>query len=291
MIEKYIENVLNQQDPSGGFAYINHRGGMVEPTCYSLMALNKFNPESTNFNRAINWLLSLQNTDGGWKLFDIDDISSPYSTSIAVITLNQIDKNIYSGEIQRGIKYLESRLEYFKNKELCYNVWGWNKGTYIGIEPTAYAVLALKLLNSTNTERIKEGEKFFLSSACLNNGWTFGYPFDRNNPASTSIIYIPVEPQLSITALVLLALQGSNVNLSKHMNLVLKDYKKSYCPMSLSLSILALNAYGEETSDIIKWLNNLMKTDNYVKDKVIYNALSALANQVNSGYNPLCINK
>ena len=291
MIEDYIKYILSQQCSSGGFGYINNKCAMIEPTCYSLLALYKHDTKSDNFIRASDWLLSLQEMDGGWKLFDIDDISSPYGTSIAIITLNQMDKNRYIKETQAGIRYLETQSEYFKNNELCYNAWGWNKGTFIGIEPTAYAVLSLKLLNSTKEERIKEGEKFFLSSVCLNNGWTFGYPIDRNNPASTSVVYAPVEAQLNITALVLLALQGTKTNLSDHINLLLKDYKNSYCPMSLSLSVLALDAYREKTSNIVKHLNNIMKTDKYVKDKVIYNALSALANQVKLGYNPLCMNR
>lgn len=290
MIENLITFILNNQQLDGGFGYYKHANSSVEPTCYSILALNSFDPKLIQIKDSIKCLLSLQNNDGGWLLFKDDNLSSPVATALALITMKNIDPERYSAPLNRGLKYLETVEGFYTTEEMDENAWGWNKGCFIAIDPSAYAVIALKMLNSTDKNRIEQGEKFFIHNTCDAGGWTYGYPVDKNDPESIQVFNNILLPQLHITSLVLLALQGKKLNVSQHINLILREYANSFCPLSLSLAVLALDSYKEENQLVLNHLNKVMTEDDYAKNVLFYNSLAALANLSKKGINPLCLN-
>jgi hypothetical protein len=291
MMEKYVAYLQKTQQLDGGFGYYKNDGSMVEPTCYALMALNAYNLKENNIKKAIEWLLSMQNSDGGWFLFEDDNMSSPFSTGLAVLALNELNTVKFASEIKNAITYLETVKGFHTTGTMDEDAWGWNPGGFISIEPTAYAILALKATKSKANRRIHEGEKFFYDNKCYCGGWTYGYPVDANAPDSKEVIYKPLEPQLHITALVLLATYDSQKEFTEHYNYILRAYKTSYCPLSLSLAAMAVDCYEKDSIDIVKRVNQLMQKDEYVSQMPIFNALSLLANLLPEGKNPLCLRK
>lgn len=289
MIDQYKDFLLKSQQLNGSFGYRKQAGNIVEATVYSLLALNTLNPRLAEIQAGVKWLLTMQNKDGGWFLFDEDDNSSPYVTALALIALYRINKTLYSAYIEKGLKYLENVHYFFSNKDLNPYVWGWNKGCFVGPEPTGDVLLALKMLKSKNDVRIREAESFFDKLRCFEGGWTYNLPVDRNDVDSKTPCQVPLAPELNVTAVVLLSVQDKKDKYFNHINVLLKKYDKSYCPFALSLSVLALDCYKQETSNVLERLNKIMATDDFVKVNVVYNAIALLANLTIEGKNPLCL--
>ncbi len=70
--------VYNPKGPSGGwsFEYENSWYPDIDDTAAVILALVKQNPDCKNsqtIKRAVEWIVSMQNKDGGWAAFDIDN--------------------------------------------------------------------------------------------------------------------------------------------------------------------------------------------------------------------------
>ena len=55
--------------------------------------------------------------------------------------------------------------------------WPWTEGTFSWVEPTAYAVLALRAVSPRSAAaaaRIDEGERLILDRVCSDGGWNYG---------------------------------------------------------------------------------------------------------------------
>jgi hypothetical protein len=289
MIDKYRDFIINNQLLDGGFGYYKKDSSLAEPGFYCLLALIAFDKTIRPVEAGIKWLLSLQNNDGGWLLFKDDNLSSPLATALALIVLAEYNADKYKPIINDGKAYLEKANGFHTTKTMSQNAWGWNKGGFISIEPSAYAVIGLRKAHSTEEKRIKEAEQFFLQNRCESGGWTYGYPIDTNHPDSKKVYSIPLTPQIHITALVLMAAQGRFKPLDKDFELIIREYDKSYCPLSLALSVLAFNSYGQDARPILNRLNEIMLKDDYLAQMPFYNALSLLANLTTKGINPLCL--
>ena len=80
--------------------------------------------------------------------------------------------------------------------------WPWVNGTFSWVEPTAYAVMALKRLRrqlppDATRDRIDEAEELFADRACSDGGWNYG---------NTRVFDEDLWSYPDTTALVLLAL-------------------------------------------------------------------------------------
>src|SRR5579863_2252714 len=61
------EELLDRQNPDGGWSYLRGGGSWTEPACYALLALvSDGHASSDGVRRCVRWLASLQRTDGGW---------------------------------------------------------------------------------------------------------------------------------------------------------------------------------------------------------------------------------
>ena len=281
--------VLNSQQLNGGFGYYKDQSPMLEATAYAIMALNAYDKNIKQINRGIEWILSIQNNNGSWALFDGDESNSPFATSLALITLHNVVPEKYKEIKEKGINYLLNVKDFFHNADLDENIWGWNTGGYISSEPTAYSVIALKMYNKSSN-RIKQAEKFFKENQCEDGGWTYFNPVDTNHPESKELYINQLTPQLHITALVLLALQDNEVLCRTPFELIDKEYTDSYSPLELSLCALAYNRYNKDNHHLINRLNKIMK-NNYEKEMPFNYSLTLLANLTTTGINPLWIKK
>lgn len=283
--------VLRHQQADGGFPYGASGGSVLESTAFSLIALSGHDPKNGALKRGADYLSSLQNRDGGWFLFRGDNLSSAYGTALAVLALKTIDAAGFKPRLEDAAFYLRNDHRFVRNTDLDEDVWGWNDYTYIGSEPTAMAVLALKHLGPLPADREEQAARFFSHTRCDYGGWTYGAPTDKNDPQSSSPVCIILPPQLHITALVLLAMQDRKDEFRDELRTVTEESSKSHCPFSLSLSALAVNCYGENNRDILDRLNSIMAQDGQVRGMVFYHALAALANLTSLGKNPLCLKR
>jgi hypothetical protein len=285
--EDSIEYVLKNQQPDGGFPYLPSGRSVLESTAFSLLAVRGRDPKSGALEKAAAFLASLQNKDGGFFLFPGDNLSSAYGTALAAIALKTLDAAVHASRLEEAAFYLRNDHRYIRSTDLDLDVWGWNHYTNIGTEPTAVAVLALKHLGSLPEGRGEQAAQFFAHTKCDYGGWSYGAAVDKNDLRSSSPVCTVLPPHLHVTALVMLAMQDKKDAFRDGLKIIDEQAPKSRCPLSLSLSALAVDCYGGDNRGLLDRLNRLMEEDAQVRDMVFYRALAALANLTRAGNNLL----
>jgi hypothetical protein len=127
--------------------------------------------------------------------------------------------------------------------------WPWRAHATGFVEPTAYALLALKKLRphaDTRAEaRIQEAEAMLYDRMCPDGGWNYG---------NSVVLGADLPPYADVTALTLIALQdyrGSepNVVALAALRRMLAEVDSS---LALAWAILCLTLYGED-SESLRW--------------------------------------
>lgn len=291
MVGSYLDFVLAHQESDGGFPYRPAEGSVLESTAFCLLALDGSGNAAEAIDRGLSYMLTLQTKTGGWLLFRDDTRSSAYATALSLLVLKRIDRERHQERIDQGVRFLDRSRHYVRDESMDEDVWGWNDRTYIGAEPTAAAVLALKHLGALSVYRAREAEKFFKDTMCDSGGWTYGYPVDKEESRGALAERALLAPQLHLTALVLLCMQDKKEEFQGSLRVIQDQYPLSYCPLSLSLSALALDCYRLDNRAVVERLNKVMAEDRQVSPVVFYNALAALAELTKGGKNPLCLNR
>jgi hypothetical protein len=125
--------------------------------------------------------------------------------------------------------------------------WSWTIGASSWLEPTAYALLALKSfapkLPRGARARIEEGERLVYDRMCPGGGWNYG---------NSVVLDEALEPYPDTTAMALLALREhadaeANQRSLGALEGLLTEHDSG---LALSWSILCLDAYGRETAPL-----------------------------------------
>ncbi|MGE0877025.1 MAG: hypothetical protein AB7O61_00120 [Acidimicrobiia bacterium] len=82
--------------------------------------------------------------------------------------------------------------------------WGWTPSTAGWVDPTARALLVLRLLRPSAVEAISDAIGFLADRACVGGGWNYG---------NRLVLGVELEPYAHPTAVALIALQGSSSTL------------------------------------------------------------------------------
>jgi len=263
-----IDLLLGAQNEDGGWGSVRGKHSNTEATAFALMALKSI--EKEKFNRQVtaglNWLLKHQKTDGSWPLNDGSKQSS-WTTPIAVLALLS-----FQDQVERALSAVRWLLEQEGRKpgwiasvlwrlslvnkmpelDPYLSGWSWTPGAFSWVEPTSYALMAIKklrphLAGTTVEERIQQGEMLIYDRMCKNGGWNYG---------NSRVLGEPLWPYPDVTAVALIALQdraGSRVNqLSLHA--LTNMMREAASGMALGWGILCLTLYGEDLGQLKKTL-------------------------------------
>lgn len=212
-------SLIGLQREDGGWSASSHGPSATEPTALAVMALRGVDdPASeTAARRGIAWLRARQREDGSWPVSEQVPMAS-WMTALAALAL--AGHPAHRAPAVAGARWLldvEGRpVPWFSRLFFSlfprYNVidldlelkgWPWIEDTFGWVEPTAYALLALKTLRgelpaSPTGARIEEGERLLLDRVCGDGGWNYG-----NSRVYDEVLW----PYPDTTALALLALQ------------------------------------------------------------------------------------
>lgn len=278
MIETAIDFLLGAQNEDGGWGSVKGKRSNTEATAFAVMALRAF--EKGRFNRplaaGLSWLLQHQKDDGSWPLNDGSKQSS-WTTPIAILALlsfqDQGDRALSAARWlleQEGRKpgWLASALWRLSSVNKMQDLdpylsgWSWTPGAFSWVEPTSYALMAIKKLKSrlegTNVEeRIHQGEMLIYDRMCENGGWNYG---------NSKVLGETLWPYPDVTAVALIALQDRARNRANRISLQVLDtmLREAASGMALGWGILCLKLYGE---DVRQWTDILVK--NFQKTKFL----------------------
>ncbi len=212
------ETLLSRQNGDGGWGGYPGGTSRTESTALALLALTHPDPATPDAEAALGWLLDRQDQEGWWP--GGPDLAGPsWMTSLAVLALAGVPRVL--SRAVRGAEWLlpqHGAVPSWWNRlilrlsgraddvdlDATLRGWAWTPDTFSWVEPTAYAVLALRTLREElesegAARRIEEGERMILDRMCVGGGWNYG---------NARVLGEELWPYPDTTALALLALQG-----------------------------------------------------------------------------------
>jgi hypothetical protein len=269
------EFLLKAGDPKGGWPYQPGTQPSPEPTCLSLMALANLREASAARDAAVRWLESRMNRDGALTL--LGDDQPHWSTSLLVIALTRLgvradlrDKAVAWLLAWKGEKVAPT-------KEITLDGalqgWPWASGTFSWVEPTSYALLALKLAGHGKHPRVVEAEQLLLDRVCQDGGWNYG----------NRVIYgAAFQGYLPNTALAALALQDSATarpTVERGLAFLERGIQTHQSTLALALAILCFQFFSKPVALLVTGLKSRRQGDGSWRQQVHLTALAELALQ------------
>jgi hypothetical protein len=199
------EAILALRAADGGWPYRRGGASRVEPTALVALALA---PGSDRAGAARAWLLNAQRPDGAFDAAAGADLAA-WPTPLAMLALGT--------GAEAGAQSARARAEAFLLADRPAVIldpgairvsgtlrgWSWTRDAFSWVEPTAYALLALKKSPAGRRDpavakRVDEAERMLWDRMCEGGGWNFG------NPAAFGY---PIRPFPVPTAVAVIALQ------------------------------------------------------------------------------------
>jgi hypothetical protein len=210
----------------------------------------------------LGWLIERQNADGGWPP-KAPLRESSWTTALATLALVNLEPG-RQGAL-RGARWLIHQegqrfgwlawtlfrlVPRMRPTELNPDLkgWPWMSRAFSWVEPTAYALMALKKLrpsiqDSGVQERIRQGELLIYDRMCRGGGWNYG---------NTRVLGENLAPYPDTTALALIALQDHRAREANQESLEVLRHMLDRIDsgLTLSWSTLCFAIYGVETAEL-----------------------------------------
>jgi len=213
-----VQHLMRGQSADGGWGAYPGGASRTESTALATLALSANAADETAGAIAAGrgWLDPRQLPSGAWPLGD-DAPEPSWSTSLVALALSHFapeSERIASaarwllGQKGRGTSWWGKVYFWFfpdrRAVELDPDLigWPWVEDTFSWVEPTSYAMMALKRLRGVVggggvEDRLEEADRLLVDRACRGGGWNYG---------NTRVLGEDLWPYPDTTALALLAL-------------------------------------------------------------------------------------
>lgn len=254
-----IENAV----PSGGWAYYSNKAASVEPTCLALLAIKNSKYESSKeFAAAVGFLESCIGPNG-IVVAPNGRPEAVWLTSIVLFTFLKLKLNANAISLMASI-LLEIKGTVTKNNQALeihakginpqVMGWPWSLNTFSWVEPTAWAVLSLRLAGLQNNPRVTEGFDFLLDRLMDKGGANYG---------NKTVLGKLLDPVPGPTSLCLMALNGTKESLNPRVQASIAYLRQSiFDPLDLEHAFwaaIACSLYLKDNHDEIVNLENAIK--------------------------------
>ena len=202
----YLETLVGQATPEGGWGYSPGQAAHLEPTCLALLALAQ-QPE--RFAAAIaagqQALARCAQTDGSYRL-GIGREQAVWPTALVLFVQSVLGAP--GEEVRRTagrLLALRGRVPDNAAKNEVQDIdeklvgWPWAEGNFSWAEPTSWACLALRHVGQGQHPRVQLGVQLLLDRTFDDGGINYG---------NRVVLGLRTEPIPGPTAIMLLALQG-----------------------------------------------------------------------------------
>jgi len=264
------EQLVATQNPDGGWGAHQGRASSTEITALATLALGRLDTPASRegATRGLGWLVARQHDDGGWPVSARVDEGS-WATALAVLVLDALGGE--PARAVRGARWLLRRaprslgvaislLHRFAPSTLAVRLnpnlkgWAWTADASSFVEPTCYALLALKRLRrhlpgAAVAERIDEAERMVYDRMCRDGGWNYG---------NSTVLEAELWPYADVTALALLALADhpQHERNQRSLRALRGMLQRVDSGLSLAWATLCFAAYGE---DVASWRERLVQ--------------------------------
>ncbi|HWP65461.1 MAG TPA: hypothetical protein VNO26_06065 [Candidatus Limnocylindria bacterium] len=247
--------LLARQNPDGGLGARPGLPSATEPTALAVLALS-FEPDQPDTLPLRAWLRARQTPEHAWPV--MAGLQEPsWTTALAVLALARYPEDAPLAE--RGAAWLTSSrgktidtrggllgrlFGATPTNELDGTLvgWPWVDGTFSWVEPTAYALLALRAVSpppAGATARIAEGERLLLDRVCRDGGWNYG----NRRVLGEDLWSYPDTTALAVLALGRRADRGITDRALACLESMLT---RNHSGLATALGVLALAAHGRD---------------------------------------------
>jgi hypothetical protein len=290
------------QNKDGGWGFRPGSPSRSEPSAWALLAL--LGQESTGETEqaaplnevqhgAFRFLRATQLPDGSWPSSQGQNVGC-WATSLATWALLPDPESRTAvtaglrwicGDWPKDSSLVWRMIRLILRRNVSHNAslrgWGWTPGTASWIEPTAFALIALRQapaeLLPPGAERRRElGKSLIYDRMCPAGGWNCGNP----------VVYgVPGEPLVEPTVWALLALRDEPESEKKTLSLqwLEKNLGRSSGPGSVALAKICLDMYARAWPGDAPSLTGLYERNEFL-DNVPVMAWAALAADAGAGW-------
>ncbi|HYJ17167.1 MAG TPA: prenyltransferase/squalene oxidase repeat-containing protein [Candidatus Limnocylindria bacterium] len=296
MLDQIITELLQNQNPDGGWGAVRGKRSNTETTSLAVMALQALagGTSADNRRRGIEWLVRRQNPDHSWPLNQTVTAGS-WTTALAITALGASvehservhaaarwvleQKGSKPGILAEIILWATGQSGVNKlSKDLI--GWSWVPSSFSWVEPTSYALIALKKqrlhLTGTNVdERIREADAMIYDRMCTGGGWNYG---------NSKVLDYALWPYPDITALALIAMQdhASEKANQDSLQVLSKTARETDSGLALCWAATCFNLYGRDPSDFHKQIEKRFATSEFLGEtKTLALAVIALGGKSN----------
>jgi hypothetical protein len=269
-MDDLIERILDGQNQDGGWGFLPGKSSNTECTSLCVLALDSLGTKQpvANTKRGLDWLLRHQRAEGSWPLSD-SFIDASWTTALAIIALNRFpghqlqtrtaadwllkQEGRTPGILARLIgAFMTPSNAVALNPDL--KGWAWVPRTFSWVEPTSYALIALKQIQTYVAtkifeERIQQGEMMIYDRMCNGGGWNYG---------NSKVFGEALWPYPDVTAVALIALQDHQTSEANQESLraLKRMMGETDSGLALCWGTICLSIYGGDTS---QWKRQIKK--------------------------------
>ncbi len=282
MVETSIHAVLSRlaqnQREDGGFSYSPTGAPAAEPTALAAIAFSDpTKDEQARAQRALNWLRLAQRPDGSVPVSTM--LKSPaWTTSLAMLAWSAApNRGDYRDAVHSASAWL------IRNQGLASSVrlneaqhdativgWSWVDGTHSWVEPTAYAVLALRSTGESEHTRTRDGIRLLHDRALPSGGWNYG---------NSTVLANTLRPFPETTGVALAALSALEKpdTIEKSLTFLEAELPRIRSPLALGWGLIGLGQWNRRPQASSQWLDEAVSDNQSRLPNAQHDALLLLA--------------
>jgi len=249
-----IQRLSQSAHPAGGWSYQTHLEPSAEPTALACLALRAHNAETGPLYRGMQWLATLQQEGGGVAV--MATVPQPcWATGLAVLAWSYAAQDSeFIVHRDRGIRWLlEIEGKSFKSNPVIYGhntrlkAWPWVEGTHSWLEPSAYAVLALRANGQGEHSRVREAVAVFQDRALGDGGWNYG----NSKMFGNQLRAFPAQTGMVLTAM---AGEPQTPQIDEAIEFLHAELPRIRAPISLAWGLIGAAAWHSRPDAADEWL-------------------------------------
>lgn len=226
ILNPYLERLNHRKCDQGGFA--DRSGGSYRPdaTAWAILIIQAYDPDSPLLGPARTRLTQDQLEDGRVSVSP-DHPDAFWPTPLAILAWKNVPT--FQDHQTRAINFL-------LNKSGS-DGWPWTANTYTWVQPTALCMIAIRVSQVFDQEKVELAKHMLLNRQLPHGGWNYG---------STLVFGQELRPFPETTGAALNALRGQvpRRKVKASLDYLAKEIFKLRTPIALGWGLLGLSAWG-----------------------------------------------